>query len=759
MIEPTNQTGGRSRFPVLALLMLLFAGVVSFHEIDNYDTWINVKAGEYILENGEIPRTDVFSHTVPENEWVYHEWLSAVALELVHRTGGTFGLVLFTALIAIISFSLMLRLAYPTGGILIPSLIATVGMIAAAGRFSVRCHLFTLLFFSVFLFILENNRRNGTKWIFALVPLQLLWTNLHGGFALGIALIGAYLVGGIISSVPPFKKKTEDRDGASGYLKILAIVGVVCVGALFINPYGAKLALKPFLEFGSQELTGGINEWAPPLEYTPFPPILVLFYKVCLGIAGISLLFLLIPLRPTHVLLLVALGYLSFSARRHIAVFALALVPIASESFAGCRSWLLAKLGEKSFFKGLRFSLGTISGLAILAMSTGYVLGHPYRLDHLPTRFGSAPCPLIQPVAALDFLKEKGVTGEILNNYSVGGYIAYRLFPEHKVFLDGRNVMYGDFLAEYDQLLEQPAEVFPRFEEQFGIGTVVLRLSSPGVPGLLSYLSRRDDFSLAYYDQVAAIFLRGEHETVKGNALVGEKKDNRYPVGKLALGQLYVSQRKFDEAIEQLTLATEWEYPVPEAHFALGSLYRAMMKMPEAEAEMQKALAIQPRWVEAHFTLAKILLQKSPPYLAEAETHLLACLDIDPKSVQARLEYAILLATSQEADKAQKILLDLVSEYPKDVSLLYTLGQLQEGRRRPQEAKATYQKVLELDANHYFSYYALGAIFFQERDWEGAKTLAKKALELKPNDPKSERMIEECTKKQARNDAASNPSG
>jgi len=43
------------------------------------DMWWHIRTGEVIVNEG-ILHEDVFSFTVPDNEWITHEWLSQVIM-------------------------------------------------------------------------------------------------------------------------------------------------------------------------------------------------------------------------------------------------------------------------------------------------------------------------------------------------------------------------------------------------------------------------------------------------------------------------------------------------------------------------------------------------------------------------------------------------------------------------------------------------------------------------------------------------------
>ncbi|MDT8306810.1 MAG: hypothetical protein RRC07_12810, partial [Anaerolineae bacterium] len=64
----------RRLFEALFALALF---VVAVRKTVDPDLWWHLRTGEYILNNG-LPRTDVFSFTVPDHRWITHEWLSQV---------------------------------------------------------------------------------------------------------------------------------------------------------------------------------------------------------------------------------------------------------------------------------------------------------------------------------------------------------------------------------------------------------------------------------------------------------------------------------------------------------------------------------------------------------------------------------------------------------------------------------------------------------------------------------------------------------
>src|SRR6266481_4892560 len=57
------------------------------------DTGWHIRAGEWILKNGRVPATDLFSFTKAVQPWFAWEWLSEVLMAVIHRHFGLAGIV------------------------------------------------------------------------------------------------------------------------------------------------------------------------------------------------------------------------------------------------------------------------------------------------------------------------------------------------------------------------------------------------------------------------------------------------------------------------------------------------------------------------------------------------------------------------------------------------------------------------------------------------------------------------------------------
>ncbi|MBK7178833.1 MAG: hypothetical protein IPH82_16920 [Chloroflexi bacterium] len=128
-------------------LFLLALFTIAVRETLDPDMWWHLRTGEYILQAG-IPRHDVFSFTVPDHEWLTHEWLSQVFMWSVYRVGGLPGLMVVFALLTAVSFFLVYRVS--AGRPYLAAFVVLLGAFASAIVWGVRPQIFNTLFYGRF---------------------------------------------------------------------------------------------------------------------------------------------------------------------------------------------------------------------------------------------------------------------------------------------------------------------------------------------------------------------------------------------------------------------------------------------------------------------------------------------------------------------------------------------------------------------------------------------------------------------------------
>ena len=163
----------------------------------------HIRNGEQMLHTHAITRTDPFSVTMGGQTWYAWEWLYDLKIAGIHHWLGLNGVVFFTAVIVALTFALTLRLSLRRGAdlpvaALLLALSLGVSMIHLLARPHVLSWLFTVIWFQILDSSESAESPESRRRLWYLPVLMLLWANLHGGFVLGFALLGLYLLSGAI---------------------------------------------------------------------------------------------------------------------------------------------------------------------------------------------------------------------------------------------------------------------------------------------------------------------------------------------------------------------------------------------------------------------------------------------------------------------------------------------------------------------------------------------------------------------------------
>ena len=397
-----------------ALALAMFALCAFSPAIFNdSDTWSHIATGNWMFAHHAIPRADPFTFSVPGKPWVAHEWLSEILLALAYKAGGFVGVALLTGAAAGFAVFVVARaVARDLGG---PAL-AAVGALAAllvAPSLLARPHILALPVFALWTQALFSAGDRAPPAALAL--LMTLWANLHGGFAVGLALIPPIAVEAVLAT---------PAGGRAALARDWAIFGLAALAGALINPFGLEGLLFPVRLLDLHALSR-IGEWGP--ESFAHPNALE---AVILGLIGVALTR---PLRLPAIRLALLLGllHLSLAHARHEMLLAV-IAPM-----------LLAKpLAEAVGAPGaaVRFDLRAAGLVAAALAIAGARLFLPP--PALPAYASTQ--------AALSALPPAARAEPGLNGYAFGGYL---IFEGVKPYVDGRADMFGDaFLNDYAEI-------------------------------------------------------------------------------------------------------------------------------------------------------------------------------------------------------------------------------------------------------------------------------------------------------------------
>ncbi len=502
----------------LAFVFLFVFGLFSV-EIRDPDFWWHLKTGEYIVQHGEIPKTDPFAYTSlpkdpinPESKRIgfilSQYWLAQVFFFQVFTYAGLQGIIIMRALILTMIILLLFRSIQREGAGLYACIMLAVPAVIIFKTFTgERPQLFSFLLSLLLIFLLEGFRRAPAKTRYLLpVPfVMLLWANLHGEFILGIIIICGYITAELIK----YATKRMGTHLPPGAIKYLVATGIFSLGFSLLNPNTYHVV--PFLfEFESSLYKGMIVESLPPLTLLRtgfYEPQLITFF-VLLGLLSALLVLNRKTLDLTDVLIALGLAFMSLYASRLIPFF----TPVALIMIARYGLRVSGRIHVPQILLSLRKkSEGVVIAAGIIALIITINNADLFKKGIRENKY---------PEGAASFLREHRITGNMFNPYIWGGYLIWELHPEYRVFIDGRGLIEEIFFQEVKIMEAYPKKLagLPEWKAQlkaykinfivtYSVGNFTGRLV-PLIPALLN----DPEWNLIYMDNVSLIFVRNVQE-------------------------------------------------------------------------------------------------------------------------------------------------------------------------------------------------------------------------------------------------------
>lgn len=492
---------------LLVFVFLLLIFTVAARQIIDPDFWWHLKTGQHLFETRSIPRTDIFSTEFFGKEWITHEWLSEILIYLIYRVVGFGGLIVSFALIITAGFAIAYRqFAKSVGHPYVSGTALLLGALAAAPTWGVRPQVFSFLFAAVFLAVLgdfqrrrqdnteENIQRHSIWW---LVPLMVLWVNMHAGFPVGIVLVLLVIVGTALDTVV-----AEGGSLTAVWRRVrqLCLVLIACVAAVLVNPSGARLYSYPFETLTSQAMMKYIEEWrSPDFHELMFQPLAFLILAVlgALALSGKRI-------RLSQLLMLLATGWAALRSGRNVPFFVLVAMPLLAEH---AWDWLSSHRWGQWLKAPEKRAVGADATLKIV-LNVLLLVAAPLTLAVWRVRHSVVNQSTVEaqtyPAAAVEFMRTHRPPQPVFNEYGWGGYMIWKLSPDYRVYIDGRADVYGDkfieeFLATHDGETNWKESL-----SKHGVRTVLIKPEAP----LASLLRQEPGWQKVFEDSQAVIFTR-----------------------------------------------------------------------------------------------------------------------------------------------------------------------------------------------------------------------------------------------------------
>jgi hypothetical protein len=449
--------------------------------LNDPDTYLHIAAGRWMITHSALPVHDPFSHSLAGASWVPHEWLAEIILALVYGAAGWSGLVLVGAACFAAGMALLTRFLLRCFEPFSALIAATLGAALVLGHLLIRPHLLALPLLVIWSGELFAARDTGSAPPAWLLPLMILWANLHGSFMFGLALVlflGAEAV--LLSGRRALEARRWGRFG------LLAAV------ASLITPNGVTGFLEPFRLMMMPALQASFGEWMSP-NFQSFQPLEIwLLGMIALGFTtGIRL-----PLQ--RVLLLLMLCHMALAHVRHAELLGLVgpltvAAPLGPQIAARIRSVPLSAVG-----RGVaRLAAPARAPAVALTLAVAVAISLPGLL--WPIKRGD---DRITPAVAVAAAERMGLRGSVFNSEGFGGYLIFRGVP---TFIDGRAELYGNaFLARYLEAEGGSERALNALLERHGITWTLLAPEQ----GAAQRLDNLRGWRRAYSDSHAVIHTR-----------------------------------------------------------------------------------------------------------------------------------------------------------------------------------------------------------------------------------------------------------
>ena len=491
------------KWVVIALLPVIILLRYPVERFD-YDLWWQMALGKYYLTHHTlVVDHSIFSWTPTDPGWIYNTCLGSIIIYFIYNMLGGFGLWIFQWLIFLgifLAFYFFFRLIRQPFDVTSVTLIAAIGIASSVSCNHYKPELFSALlgcWIGVIFFCFKLTRR---KFLLYLYPfIFALWVNLHGYFIIGLAVLPVVFSGELLNRIFFPRESFTNKDLAHFGAAI-----ILSFAATLLNPYGIKYLLNIYNGLTSEAYSLNAKYIQAYESLWPYLKdisisffrtgqiawvmFLMLFFLCCLG------LYELIKKRTWDfsgmIVIIAFLG--SMRAARVSFIFPLTCF---LAFFYQIHQMKLKSITSKATFLSLLVFIFFFINISYFTFR--------YKADN---KWFGAGLDSFVPVKEVAFLKKYRLEGLIFNDYLIGGYLLWDLYPDYKVFIDPRHVPYSKQVAsDYWELVSKPATAgdIIRFNKKYPFKTAIIHYRE--LPLIFDFL--KAGWRLLYFEKNAAILV------------------------------------------------------------------------------------------------------------------------------------------------------------------------------------------------------------------------------------------------------------
>lgn len=547
---------------------VLFLFLYGIQPVSDPDLWWHLKSGEVMAEIRGLLQFDPFSFTgdgvmsnrealILKGYWLWQ--LMAYAFYSLLDFNGLVLLNLCTlgAMVGVVTQQLRRQQV----GAALAALLLTLGFFLVSDNYFLERPQVVSFLFAALLVALLTRVRDGGQLDWTLPLLMLVWANLHGGFVVGDLILFCFAAGAVLEYHHDLSR-----------LRHLLVWVALGVGASLLNPNGA-LVFSELFSFHNSELMAGVTEYKNTWFHFQQGKWSLAILWLLIALYGVGLWVSRCLYWPEF-LVATLLACLSVLYKRNVGFFAVAMLPAIGYALQHGKMLRLRSLSTS-----IKYLLLLGSALFLLWQANGM----------WGKRGAAAFVRSLYPEAASRFILDSGIQGRMFNDYDFGGFLLWKLYPQQRVFIDGRGLdakTYSDWKQIFYGSLQEAGgrQEFEVLLDRYAIDYVVLphiRWQSGRLTSLLKLLSSKPEWIPVYVDHQSYILVRYSrtnaavieryrlskenfYSRVIGSLLPYSKGSPANPVYHADLAEIFILAGRYAEAAERLAVIGRLQPDYPQ---------------------------------------------------------------------------------------------------------------------------------------------------------------------------------------------------
>ncbi len=478
---------------IYVVLGLVFIAVIGIRTISTPEIWTHLAQGRTNAPISYLASDNAVNTTHLYDKIMYAVW----------NMGGAPMLIIVNVICLLAAFFLLLKVSSKWGGPLSQGFALLLSGHLIFRGLDVAPQTMMMLFIALFIYVLSTQKKTAVLFGI-LIPLQILWTNMHGSFLFGPVIVGlAAIQAG--QNVKGASRKIQQ----SAQPSLLGGLAVALLVATLINPSFAKLHGQVIANIQMPYPAYWFSLFSEYFQAPARDPLI--FLVLILGASGLITLKKRLPVMLTTLAILGA--FLAWTSPRASQLFAVLSFPFVVLSLSAVGEYLSGSfktfLGKQA--KLLAPAIQTAFVLLIILSLIPVVSNCAYTKTGSASSFGFGIQDELYPTDCEAILNHPSFPEKVINMAADGGYLAFNY--NRRIFIDHRPGRYDrELLEDLSSMMLGNTKAYDTIYETYRPEAIIINTLAPAsAQGLVTLLSRQI-WKMVYFDGTTAILLLRKEE-------------------------------------------------------------------------------------------------------------------------------------------------------------------------------------------------------------------------------------------------------